>query len=352
MENGTNDPTRHDRPATGEEAVESLLRHASSRPEPSDNAREDVRAAVMAEWQAVTARRRWRRRAGIFSVAASVLLVATMVLLSLNEPSTMPDLQEIARVERISGRVQVLDTESQENGSALGQLMPVYQGQTLKTGTGSGMALSFGSGISVRVDELTEIDLFGLGSLKLNAGRVYVDTKTGSTESVDDNSAKSRFEILTDRGAIRHLGTQYMVLVGEENMSVSVREGIVHVISEKADGPSTLFVENGMKVSLNEYGEAEILPADVFGDQWLWAENLGSGFVLDSRTMAEFLEWVARETGHEIRYESATAESVARETVLHGTVDLPAREALELVLQTSDLSADIVNGVIEIRMKQ
>ena len=350
MENGTNNHPNNDGTARGEEVVESLLKLASSRPEPCDDHRHEVRVAVKDEWQVVTGRRRWRRRAAGFSVAATVMLLVTLVMLNRDGSSTVPGQMEMARVDRISGRVRVLGVQSQGNGTTLGQQMPVYVGQTLNTGTGSGMALRLGSGISLRVDELTEITLLGQDVVKLKAGRVYVDTQDERSGNDSAAGMKARFEVLTDRGAVRHVGTQYMVSMGEERLAVSVRKGSVQVISEESEGPLAKYVKDGMELSVDEFGEVEISPTVIFGGQWQWAENLGSGYVLDLRTMAEFLEWVATETGREVRYESAAAEAVAEETVLHGTVNLPAREALDLILMTSDLSAEIQDGVIEVRL--
>lgn len=351
MNNGTDDQIRNGRPGSGdgsdEHAVESLLSLASSRPEPSDADREAIRASVKKEWQTVTGKRKLKRRAGVVAIAASVLLAMTVVLLTNKETAVRTNLQEMASVEKISGRVQVLQAEAEESAVTLQQQMPVYVGQSIKTASGSGIALILEAGISLRIDELSEVRLIGENSLKLIAGRVYVDTHANGSAG-----SASRFEILTDMGAVRHLGTQYMVLMNASNFSVSVREGSVQVIAEELGEPSALYVRDGMALSVDSKGASNIVPNDIFGTQWQWAEQLGSGFVLDSRTIAEFLEWVARETGYEIEYESADARSVAEETVLHGTVDLPAREALDLVLATSDLSATMMDGVIEVRMKQ
>ena len=174
MENGTNDHPNNDDTARGEEVVESLLKLASSRPEPCDDHRHEVRVAVNDEWQVVTGRRRWRRRAAGFSVAATVMLLVTLVMLNRDGSSTVPGQMEMARVDRISGRVRVLGVQSQGNGTTLRQQMPVFVGQTLNTGTGSGMALRLGSGISLRVDELTEITLLGQDIVKLPGQRVRV----------------------------------------------------------------------------------------------------------------------------------------------------------------------------------
>lgn len=354
MNNGTSDKDMNDHPnpgnGSGEEPVESLLRLASSRPEPSDTDREAIRTHVQGEWQKVAAKRKFRRRAWPLSVAASAVLAVTLVVLNQDQPSISTNLQEVALVERITGHVEVSGNQTPENAATVRKQTPIFVGQKLNTAADSGMALVFASGISLRIDQLTEVDMIGENTLKLEAGRIYVDTHadTPATQTV----TPSRFEILTDKGAIRHLGTQYMVGIDDELLSVSVRNGNVQVIAEEVDGPSTVYVSNGMSLSFGSDGAPDVSETDVFGPQWQWAENLGAGFVLDSRTIAEFLEWVARETGFAISYESENARAVAEETVLHGTIDLPAREALDVVLKTSDLTATMAQGEITIKMKQ
>jgi hypothetical protein len=64
--------------------------------------------------------------------------------------------------------------------------------------------------------------------------------------------------------------------------------------------------------------------------------------------MSDFLDWVSRESGRSLEYGSVAAETLARDTVMRGTVDLQPMRALELMLQTSDLVAKVHTGVIKI----
>jgi hypothetical protein len=178
-----------------------------------------------------------------------------------------------------------------------------------------------------------------------------VDTHAEDVSGKDATTSKSRFEVLTARGAVRHLGTQYMVRMEDQRLLVGVRSGSVQVLAGKSANTTPLFVANGHELLIEQAGDHELQPLKAYGSDWLWAENLGPGFVLDGRTLTEFLEWVAGETGLTLTYQTSMAKSVADDTVLHGKVDLPAKEALDLVLLTSDLSAEIRDGSIEIRLK-
>jgi hypothetical protein len=62
-------------------------------------------------------------------------------------------------------------------------------------------------------------------------------------------------------------------------------------------------------------------------------------FAIDNRTLAEFLEWAARETGRRVVYASAAAQHAAQSLKLHGSIEgLKPDTALSAVLATTDLT--------------
>ena len=56
-------------------------------------------------------------------------------------------------------------------------------------------------------------------------------------------------------------------------------------------------------------------------------------------TIYEFLQWVGRETGHTIQFESQSAEALARNEQLRGAVNADPRTELRLRMMTVDLEA-------------
>ena len=56
-------------------------------------------------------------------------------------------------------------------------------------------------------------------------------------------------------------------------------------------------------------------------------------------TVYEFLQWVGRETGHTIRFESQAAETLAKHEQLRGAVNADPRTELRLRMMTVDLEA-------------
>lgn len=346
MGKGTSDHSKPDRQSTGEDPLDTVFKHAPSRPAPSAADRRAVQDAVHEEWLQVTARRRWRHRAIGFAAAAAVVLAVSLLLLDIGGQAGRPEAREMARVEKITGPVRVIAADTGGDGAALAIGTPVYVAQTLRTGGESGIALRLANGLSLRVDEHSELDLIDDYSVKLLSGRVYVDTGTGGVGS----PSRDGFELLTARGTVRHVGTQYMVRMDGARLAVSVRRGAVQFLGVEDEG-SALVVSGGQEVSVTDRGGPKVSVSDTHGDQWQWAEELGPGFALDGRSMDEFLAWVARETGLELKYRSSAAKQAAEQTALHGTVDLPAREALDIVIMSTDLAAEIEDGVIEISVR-
>jgi len=74
-----------------------------------------------------------------------------------------------------------------------------------------------------------------------------------------------------------------------------------------------------------------------FGDEWAWTEQLAPRFDIDGHTLMEFLDWFEQQTGRQVVFADATAERIARETVLNGSIDLDPLPKLAAVLTLTDL---------------
>ena len=81
-------------------------------------------------------------------------------------------------------------------------------------------------------------------------------------------------------------------------------------------------------------------------------QDIAPVYELDGRSMFDFLRWIRRESGYDIEFATDSAKSLAEETILHGSIDLPPMRALEIMFQTSDLSYQLINGVILVSTSQ
>lgn len=280
--------------------IESLLRLAGERDQPAPQARERAREAAYRSWQrglGTAAVRRPRRLA--WTAAAAAALIAVAAAFWWRGPA--PVVVEVARISALRGDVRVA-----------GQ--PLATGAVLRTGdlltTREGRAaLTVGDALSLRVDAGTRLRFDAAGQVTLIEGAVYVDS--------GGLNALAKLRVDTPAGAVRHVGTQFQVRVRDAVTGVQVREG--RVVLEPHGGPA---------LDLGAGDLAELEGAQVrlargqpsFGDAWEWAAATGPRFDIENRPLSEFLAWLAREHGWQLRYADAATESRARAIRLHGSL--------------------------------
>ncbi len=316
-----------------DEAFAELLSKAPPRPVPPAADEALIRKAVHAEWARVAGGRVRRRRTTAFALAASVLLAVFATLNLTRDPATDVNRQQMATVDKQFGSISV---NSQPVDAGL--LAAIGGGDVVVTGSDSGLALAWHDGGSLRIDQDTVVVFEAADRIYLREGRVYFDSVSNSLSPSTDDAAD--LDIRTNHGLVRHLGTQYMTKVGNDELIVSVREGVVSI-----EGNVTARAAAGQQLAITASGELSI--DDTNGvDDWEWIERSTPAVNLDNRLIAEGLEWVSRETGRRIQYASEDAESLARIGRLRGDYDMRPSRALEIFMMTTDLNARIEGDVI------
>lgn len=322
----------------GEEAVEELLEHATPRPAPPSEDEAIIRDAIHAEWQAVTGRIRMRRRVTRFAIAATVLLgiaVAFNVLQVSNAPAV-----QVATIGKSHGSIYLLGQQS--TLQEMTDHAIIFAGQIIETGDDAGIGVDWGNGGSLRIDENTRIEFTSADSVYLHSGQVYFDSQPSQLVTAITGSG---FEIATDHGTVRHLGTQYMTYADNSKLSVSVREGEVLVDGEYVD--EAVAVE-GQKLTVSGGARPVVVNISGHGEAWAWIETTAPAVNVDGRSVNAFLTWVGRETGLRIAYESPAAEQMARDGILRGNVDMDPRDELRFRMSGEDLNYRIEGGTIYI----
>jgi ferric-dicitrate binding protein FerR (iron transport regulator) len=302
-----------------EHTLRQLFAHAKPRPLPPAGDTEEIRRAVYAEWDAVTGRRVWFRRGGFAAAAAMLLAVAVWVGGGLNLSTPLPT---IARVERVQGTVNAGGDAQLTVGGAL------VAGNAIATGSGQ-VALRLASGGSLRVGAQSEVVLTGADAAELVAGVLYFDS--------EDRRGGTEFTVTTELGTVRDIGTQFLVRVnGEQNaLDVGVRDGRV-VLTKDGDSGTAGVGERLVATQGASTIRRDAIPT--FGGDWDWVERLAPPFDIDGRTVSDFLAWFAAQTGRSVVFGSPTAERMARETILSGSIDLEPQQKLSAVLALTDLT--------------
>jgi hypothetical protein len=309
----------NDRDAERERQFAQLFAHAQPRPQPPAGDTEEIRRAVLAEWEAVTGRRVLRKRAGL-ATAAAALLAAVIYVGGGRDPAVTAPL--LASVERVQGAVET------GAGSRLAVGSGIVAGTEILTGEGR-LALRLASGGSLRVAARSRVVLVSEDEAGLVSGMLYFDSEAGRSGA--------EFSVATELGRIRDVGTQFVVQVDEDaqRLDVGVRDGRI-VLARAGESESAAVGER--LVVTPEENAVRREPMATFGAEWEWAERLAPPFDIDGRTVNEFLEWFAAQTGRTIEFADAAADRLARDTVLNGSIDLEPLQKLAAVDALTDLS--------------
>lgn len=320
-----------------DDRLEELLRQAAPRTRPPAGAERAARAALHAQWRDLTAQRRRRRYYAPVAAAALVVIALGAAALILRAPAPAPAPVTVATVEVVVGTV--LQQAAGEAATApLAVAGPLQTDTQITAGTASGLALRWRDGSSVRLDENSGVRLTRAGEVRLDSGRLYVD----AGEAV----AAAPLVVLTPAGRVRHLGTQYMTAVSGAGTTVSVRSGRVRL-----DGPGApAEADAGEQLQVDPSGTSRRRAIPTYGDLWQWTQVAAPGFAADGRSVAEFLDWVSRESGRSITFVSPEAERLARQTRLRGRIEMEPMAALAAILQSSDLAYEADDGTLRIRM--
>jgi hypothetical protein len=83
---------------------------------------------------------------------------------------------------------------------------------------------------------------------------------------------------------------------------------------------------------------------------WDWTQDVTPPFAIEQRTLAEFLVWISRETGREIKYASPALRDSAAQIVLRGSiVGLRPDAALAAVMATTPLRYTADRSLISVQ---
>jgi ferric-dicitrate binding protein FerR (iron transport regulator) len=302
--------------------IAAILRETGTRAEPPQDMMREVQAAVHAQWQAVV-KTRQRRRTFMWAAAASVCAVALGATISLKVLDEHG--RPMATIQRAEGEIFV--APDGEHWSRVGEGQRIAIGDFVRSDARA--ALQLDNGLAVRIDRVTLFNIVERDRLALKAGAVYVDAKSGVP--AED------FIVATHAGDVRHLGTQYQVRMRVDGIEVSVREGRVIVESEAASTIATA----GERLDISRRGSVRREPIAPSDETWRWASEIAPPFSIENASLAAFLEWVARETGRPLVYESPHVQATATSVTLRGSVDGLAPEvALSAVLATTPLRRD------------
>lgn len=316
-----------DRTEFSDEKLAGLLRLTGPRPPVPADRSSRVKAAVHAHWRADVAGRSKRRTVWTVAALAAVMTVAVAVGLVRGwRPGGPPPAGIAARVE--------VGSATARTGEA------VRSGSELKTSGADRVAIRMASGHSVRLDVDTRVLVLSRRAVALLAGAVYVDS--GGADTLHGSGGES-IEIRTPAGGIHEMGTQFEVRIIDAAVRVRVREGAVSM-----DLPTGgLEVQAGRELEIGGDGGTRRGDVPISGAPWAWIGAVAPMMEIEGRTLREFLDWVGRERGLEVRYAGAEPAASASTIRLNGSIDgMTLDQALESVLLTCRMGHRIDGNIL------
>ncbi|HSQ70587.1 MAG TPA: FecR family protein [Steroidobacteraceae bacterium] len=318
--------------------IAALLRASGPRPRLPDSAAAALRQAVEKEWRASLQSRVERRRRTFLALAASIGIAG--IGLWLLHPARAPQNLAIASLTRTTGQVQYREPGRDWQPAVPGTILRTSM--ELASGSDGRSALELESGVQLRLDADTRLSFDDPRTATLAHGSLYVDTGAAPADST------RAFQVETPHGRVSHLGTQYLARVDDESLRVAVREGGVSISSPRGSFTGMA----GEQLMLSSAG-LERAPIEPYAEDWRWVGQVMPPYEIEGRSVEEFLAWTARETGRSVRFASAEARELARQTTLRGSIGgLEPEQALDAVLATTSLQPRIETDLIHVNVAE
>jgi ferric-dicitrate binding protein FerR (iron transport regulator) len=319
-----------------DDAIARLLQGAGGRDQPDAAITAQVRTAVESEWRELVSVRRRRRSFTLWAAAAGVGAAALAVWLAV--PLLDREQPVVATLVQSSGSVEYRDGP-RADWEPLGAGATFSSRQEIRTSALSRAAFELASGLELRIDRASHLVFDGSDVASLERGAAYVDSGTLP------GALAGRFALRTAEGTVRHVGTQYEARLDTNRLRVGIREGSVHI-----DTPGgTVSGVAGEQIVVDE-GRVTRSDLPAYDPAWEWVGAVAPTFVIEGRTLAEFLRWASRETGLDLFYASDEAEREAARIVLRGSIEgLRPDESIAAVSSTTGLAVEVRAGRIEVR---
>jgi ferric-dicitrate binding protein FerR (iron transport regulator) len=340
-----NDPTDQGPQGDTDAQLARVLRLAPRVPEVPAERRAAAFERVHADWRAATRRpaRRWTPvRAALVASLAAVLVATTLWV----GRAAAPAGDEIAVAMTVSGADLAVGGAGwldrwRSPAQALGVGTAVHAADLLTTGPSSAALLRVGPVLTLRVAPQTQLRFDGVHRLTLLRGQVYVDSNAGS-------GVATAFIIATALGDVQHLGTRYLVRAGVDAIEVGVRDGRVR-LSGREPGVSAEATA-GQRLRLAER-TGSVERSALAGDDpaYAWLAAIPAPVDIEGKTLAEFLEWYAAETGRGVVLGSGAEDEPLRAVLLSGNVaGLTPERALDAVAAVADLTVVRTPGGVRV----
>lgn len=314
--------------------VETLLEQLGSRTSPDKQKSEASKAAVKAHWQQqVKTHNQKKQKKYLWPMAASFLLLASLLLIRNNIQSPAIEPVLLASISAYQGDVSIQQTGGSFN--TLHNDSPLKHGTQLKTDDDSFLSIKLLDNSEIRLAANTTLTM-RIGSIELKQGQLYHDT---------DSAFKALpLTIKTQHGQIQHIGTRYLVNAQTNHVDVAVRSGKVKVSNNQA---AEQVLNSKQKIQLIDGENSTVTPVATNDAIWGWTFKAQAEFDLNQKSLHDFIQWYAHQTGIQVDWNQL--ESQSKRVRLNGSIkNMAAEEAIKTVFLSTQYSYRIEDGVLQI----
>jgi ferric-dicitrate binding protein FerR (iron transport regulator) len=311
----------------------SLLQRAGRRHSPPVAVSNHVYTATLKVWtEEVNRRRLLSRRIAIAASLAAIAISGGLFfwqwqLVGVN----------VASVTRLVSAATVIRGNRTETVTDRFELKT---GDRIDVPAGSALGAQRPDGLSVRVSGPALLVWDSPERIRLDRGRMYVDM--GTHRDPDSGT----FEVRTPFARIEHVGTRFVADANADRVRVAVRDGRVRITSANGDA---LGLEGGQAAEAGVNGKINWVTPPSRTD-WDWVDALAPPTGIEGRSLFDVLTDLAREADLQLVFASPEIERRARGLTLHGpALALPPRTAIDAVLATTDLDADLSGQRVVLR---
>jgi ferric-dicitrate binding protein FerR (iron transport regulator) len=306
-----------------EQQIAELLKKVGPLKEPPADMAARVRASVRETWVEETTSRQTPsiQTPWSYKVAAAVAVLSIGLVFTLQSPQEIPN---VATVDAGQQAIEIL-ADNQQWIRTSNDSLP--EGSTIRVNGDTPVSFTFNDGMNVRARPGTRLQLSSSHEITLSMGSVYLDSY--------NNEQPVPFTVRTTFGTARDIGTQFMVSLNDTDAwTVQVRDGQVNI----ADDDQSMSLRSGDAITISAENDVSERNVSTHDESWEWSETARPSYDIEGRYLNDYLLWVSRETGRELRFASETARQSATSTRVHGTIEgLSARESLSQVLEITDL---------------
>lgn len=310
---------------TQSELIGRLLRLGGARPAIPDDVTSRVKVAAFDHWKKTVRRRRQLR---IFSFAFLLAVSVAAALYYRSVPVTQEQIP-IGIVKRTIGDSWIEGNRQIQTGMAL------PNGSVIQSSDSGQLLVHLFNHVALRLDKNSKLELKTPTSFVLHQGTVYMDC----------DRLKDHVTLLTSRGVVRDNGTQFEVRLQNGFLAIAVREGSI----TWQDRARTRPVTAGRKLIIDESGNQSYESISAFSPQWDWLLAVAPPFIMEGKTLNDYLGWLTRETGWTLVVPDPALAARLSRTILHGSIaGLQPQQTPQMVLPICGLAYNLQDGRLTI----